>query len=46
MKGGIDLLAVAAHDNDKAQKDVAFKNKALSRSCISKINNTFIDNAS
>ena len=26
MKGTIDLLAAAANENDKAQRDVAFKN--------------------
>ena len=38
-------IAVAANENDKAQKNVAFKNTAPFRSCISKINNTLIYNA-
>ena len=33
-------------DDDKARnKKIIFKNNVLFRSCISKINNTFIDNA-
>ena len=43
VKGPIDLLADAA--NNKAEKDVAFKNNASFRPCISKIKNTLIDNA-
>ena len=43
-KGTIDLLAAATNENDKAEKDVAFKNNAPFRSCISKINSTLIDN--
>ena len=43
-KGSIDLLADAANENAKTEKDVAFKNNAPFRSCISKINNTLIDN--
>ena len=43
VKGPIDLLADAA--NNKAEKDVAFKNNASLRPCISKIKNTLIDNA-
>ena len=45
VKVAIDLLAAGANENDKAEKDVAFKNNAQFRSCISKINSTFIDNA-
>ena len=45
VKGTIDLLAAAANENDKAQKNVAFKNNSPLRSCISKINITLIDNA-
>ena len=45
VKETIDLLATAANENDKAQKNVAFKNNAPFRSCISKINITLIDNA-
>ena len=36
LKGTIDLLAAAANENDKAEKDVAFKNNAPFRSSISK----------
>ena len=32
VKGTIDLLADAANENDKEQKDVTFKNNALFRS--------------
>ena len=39
----IDLLADATHENDKAQKNITFKNYAPFRSCISKINNTLIE---
>ena len=45
VKGTIDFLAAAANENDKAQKNVAFKNNAPFRSCISKINSTLMDNA-
>ena len=45
LKGTVDLLAAAANENDKAEKDVAFKNNAPFRSCISKTNSTLIDNA-
>ena len=44
-KGTIDFLALAANENDKAEKNVAFKNNAPFTSCISKINSTLIDNA-
>ena len=44
-KGAIDILAAAANENDKAQKNVAFKNNAPFKSCISKINSALIDNA-
>ena len=40
MKGTIDLLAAAANKNDKTEWNLAFKNNALFRSCISKINST------
>ena len=43
-KGTIDLLAHNTNENDKAQKTVAFKINAPFRSCISKINNTLIEN--
>ena len=42
VKGKIDLLAAAANENDKAQRNVAFKNNAPFRLCISKINSTLI----
>ena len=45
VKGTIDLLADGANENGKAEKNVMFKNSALFRSCISKINSTLIDNA-
>ena len=45
MKGTIDLLAAAANENNKAGENVAFKNNAPFRSCISKINSKLIDNA-
>ena len=38
-------FANAANENGKAEKDVASKNDAPFRSCISKINSTLIDNA-
>ena len=45
VKGTIDFLALAANENNKAEKNVAFKNNAPFTSCISKINSTLIDNA-
>ena len=45
VKGKIDLLTTATNENDKAQKNDAFKNDAPFRLCISKINSTLIDNA-
>ena len=45
VKGTIELLAAAANGNDKADKNVAFKNNVPFRSCISKINSALIDNA-
>ena len=45
VKETIDLLVDDANKNDKAEKDFVFKNNAQFRSCISKINNTLIDNA-
>ena len=45
VKGTIDLLAANPNENDQAQKNVAFKNTAPFRSCVSKINSTLIDNA-
>ena len=43
VKETIDLLADDANENDKAQKNVAFKNNAPVRSYISKNNSTLID---
>ena len=45
VKGTVDLLPDDANENDKVQKNVAYKNNAPFRSCISKINGTLIDNA-
>ena len=45
VKETTDFLALAANENDKAEKNVAFKNNAPFRSCISKINSTLIGNA-
>ena len=36
-KGTIDLLAAAAHEDDKAKKKIAFKNNARFRLCTSNI---------
>ena len=38
VKETIDLLAAAANENDKGEKNVTFKNTAVFRSCILKIN--------
>ena len=43
VKGTTDLLAAAANENNKAQKNVAFKNNALFRPWVSKINSALID---
>ena len=45
VKGKIDLLPPIVNEYEKAERDVAFKNNAPFRSCISKINKTLIDNA-
>ena len=45
VKGTIDLLAAASNENDKAQKNVIFKNSSPFRSCKTKTNSTFIENA-
>ena len=45
VKGTIDLLAAASNENDKAQKNVTFKNSSPFRSCKTKTNSTFIENA-
>ena len=45
VKGRVDLLVSAANKNDKAQKDIAFKNNAPFRSCISKINQKLIESS-
>ena len=44
VEGTIDILAAAANKNDKAERNVAFKNNAPFRSCILKINSTLMDN--
>ena len=44
IKGTITLLAAAANEYGKEQKDVTFKNNAPFRQCVSKINSTLIDN--
>ena len=45
VKGTIDLLAAASNENDKAQKNVIFKNSSPFRSCKTKTNSTLIENA-
>ena len=45
VKLTINLLANAANENNRAEKDVALKNNAPFRSCISKFNNTLRDSA-
>ena len=45
IKVAIYLLATVANEDDKAKKNVAFKNDAPFRSCISKITSTLTDNA-
>ena len=45
VRGTIDLLAAAANENNKAQKNIAFKNNTPFKSCISKINSALIENA-
>ena len=45
LKGTIDLLVAAANENDKEEKDVAFKNNTPFRSCISKSSNILIDSS-
>ena len=42
---GMDRLAAATNKNDKAQKNIVFKNNVQFRSYVSKINSTLIDNA-
>ena len=43
LRGRIEILAAAENENDKAGKDVAFKNNAPFRSWISKVNSRLID---
>ena len=45
VKGNIDILAAATNENDKAEKNTAFKVNLSFRSCISIINSTLIHNA-
>ena len=42
---GKGTITVTDPDNNTYDKNIAFKNNALFTSCISKINNTLIDNA-
>ena len=44
-KEATDILAAAANENDKAQKNFAFKNNGPFISCISKIISTLVGNA-
>ena len=44
VKERLSLLTSTANEDNKAEKDVAFKNNAPFKSCISKINNTLISN--
>ena len=43
VKRTIHLLAAAANENDKAQKNAAFKNNPSFRPCFSKINSALIE---
>ena len=43
-KRAVHLLPATANEYYTAEKDVAFKNNAPFRSCLSKINNTLIGN--
>ena len=45
VKRTIDLSTAPTNNNDKAQKDVGFINSAPFRFCISRTNNTLVDNA-
>ena len=45
VKVVIDILAAAANENDKAEKDAELKRHASFRSCISKISNILMANA-
>ena len=44
VKGKTDLFDAAANENNKADKNIAFKKNAPFRSSISKIDSTLIDN--
>ena len=44
VKGTIDFLSTAANEDNKEEKEAAFKNNVPVGLCISKINNTLIDN--
>ena len=44
-KGRLDLLALAAYENDQSQKNVTFANNTQFASCILRINGTLIDHA-
>ena len=43
VKGRVSVRGT--NDNNRRNKKLTFKNNAPFRSCISKINNTFMDNA-
>ena len=45
VKETTDLLAAAPNENGKSLKNIAFKNNAPFRLCISKMNSTFLDDA-
>ena len=45
VKEAKDILAAAANENDKTEKEIAFKNNAPFRSCLSKIKSTLISKA-
>ena len=45
VKGKIDFAGEVANEIIKAEKVATFKSNSPFRSCISKINNTLIDNA-
>ena len=45
VKGTTDFLADAENENNKDDKNVAFKNNVPFRLCIPKTNSTLIDNA-
>ena len=42
IRGIVNLLAAAANENEKTEKNVAFQNYTPFRSCISKISSTLM----